>query len=139
MRGVRPVLRIRAPSGGRIGTWLALLALLVNVIGPLALAGRSAAGGLAMAPEALVVCSGGGLKVIALDGDHSPVRRADDAGTCVFCLPLVGGGAGVPKVAVVLVEIGEPSPVPRLSTAWAPPRTFPPRKPTHSRGPPVLV
>ncbi|WP_173979574.1 DUF2946 family protein [Magnetospirillum sp. UT-4] len=87
----RASLSLMHPRGPirRVGAWLALLVVAFNL-----------AGGLVMPASAVslgetVICTAAGMMVLPAAGDQQ-VPAAEAAGPCVFCLPLLHGGAIAP-------------------------------------------
>ncbi|MBF0094562.1 MAG: DUF2946 family protein [Alphaproteobacteria bacterium] len=128
----------RISLGGRIGYWLAVLSLLLNVLGPLVFAAPVRAGGIpdALSADLAVLCSGATTHPGFRTGDGGSPIPLPDGDHCLDCLPLAGGTGALPApltvdVAFHPIVVGNPAPNP-------PPHVLPRLKPTHSRAPPVL-
>jgi hypothetical protein len=126
-----------ASARGR--SWLAcafgLVAIVINLVSPLAIAARVRAAGLdwrLATDDAIVICAEAGLT--AFDWRDLPTRKAHFEPQCAFCLPLMSGsvqppdpdGASFPPPpsAAIAVAFAEPaaSTTPLRSRLGAPPR-----------------
>ena len=119
--------------------WLAyafgLVAIVINLVAPLAIAARVGTAGLdrrLATNDALVICAEGGLT--ALDWRDLPAHKARFEPQCAFCLPLLSGSIQPPDPdaasfppppsAAIAVAFAEPaaSTTPLRSRLGAPPR-----------------
>ncbi len=138
------------PAVGRlrrgVSVWLGLLLLAFNVLAADMLADRAdAATPSAQAPFAqalrgdrIIVCTAAGLVVLDRTGHPVGGNSAGHRGLCVFCLPLMQGGATAP----LLLAVAAPPPArPARAVAWtAASSPILPARPmgsVSSRGPPL--
>lgn len=133
------------PSRGRIrrevASTLGLLVILFNLVAGTLLASTAEAGTAPFLDEIsgdrIVVCTGAGMIVLGPDG-----RPVSDTGgvepLCVFCLPLVAGGADAP-VLVALVErpLAEAPRTPIVAVVTVP-KSAPIVSAASPRGPPFV-
>lgn len=111
-----------------VASLLGLFVLTFNIVGAGAMPAR-AAGTTGNAPFAqallenrIVICTAAGMVVMDRDGNVVDTDGADShTNLCVFCLPLMHGGAKAPAAQAVVVKlepafVGEFSPLPPPAT-----------------------
>lgn len=103
------------PSKGRLRremvSWLGLILLAFNVLGAGALPVRAAEAGpapfvLELQGDLIVVCTAAGMVVMDRDGNVVETGGPSSAhgALCVYCLPLMHGGAQAPAFVALAVE-----------------------------------
>lgn len=148
--GARKHLRARNRAG-RISGWrllaarTAMIALLLNVILPLALAmGQAGAAGpgaylSGIQGETIVICTGAGMRTIQVGPDGKPVSgKMQGDGYCPLCV--ISGGIGLAPAARTVILLEEPT----HNSTWLPLRFEQPRpsiRATRSapRAPPLEI
>lgn len=109
-------------------SWLGLFLLIFNVLGGGALPARAADAGLApfaqdLLGDRIVICTAAGMVVMDRDGNVIDTGgNSAHTDFCVFCLPLMHGGAQAPTAQAVIVD-----------TAAEPVADFSPTEPTFAK------
>lgn len=104
-------------TGGSLGrvrravsSWLGIALLALNVLGAAAIPGRAAEEGLSpfaqeLLGDRIIVCTAGGMVVMDRAGHGVHTGQASGhSDFCVFCLPLMHGGAQVPLAPATLAD-----------------------------------
>ncbi len=131
------------PSRGlfrrRVVSTLGLLVVLFNLVAGTLLASTSTSGAAPFLEETfgdrIVVCTGAGM--IVLDADGNPLPQDGTAPMCVFCLPLVHGGADAPVMVALLDTPLAVEPVNRGDERHLAPTVAPTVASASPRGPPL--
>ncbi len=99
----------------RLVSWLGLFLLVFNVLGASALPARSAEAGPApfaqeFLGDRIVVCTAAGMVVMDLNGNvvGTGDTSAAHSDFCVYCLPLMHGGAQLPAAVLLPLDIVYP-------------------------------
>jgi hypothetical protein len=134
-------------SGGllrrKIASWLGLVVLAFNVLGPGAMPANAAGAGTAAFAQGLnsdriVVCTAAGMVVMDRDGNILDEEAGAAGGLCVFCLPLMHGTVHAAAHAIAIavdcgpkkvvgphlpftLDIGRPANLAGASSPRAPP------------------
>ena len=107
----------RKTRRGNLSSWVALIALVANLLFGVGLSatsasamaaslGNTSAANASGAYQTIVVCTVNGFRTIQLDADGKRVpEQSNDASFCIFCLPLNSGHAFIPDTSTVPMEL----------------------------------